>query len=153
MVVKMWGYNGLTRDANGKRTDKTGQRDLTFNYWHRKFLSKKCYTTDIDFYEYRIGENGQIIPKAFIEVKQSHVRQKKYICSANSRAIFHLAKELGIRFFIILYELKDEKSLKCEFWVWDVKSKDEFDRYSEEQFDTFFKKYSNEELIKLLEGL
>jgi hypothetical protein len=145
-------YDGLTRDANGKRTDKTGKRDLTFNYWHRKFLSNRCYTTDIDFYEYRI-ENGQIIPKAFIEVKQSHVRQRKYLCSANSRAIFYLAKKLGIRFFIILYELKDTESHECEFWVWEVKSEDEFDKYSEKQFDKLFKKYSNDELIELLEGL
>ena len=148
----MWGYDGLTRDSKGKRTDKTGERDLTFSRWHRKFLSNRCYTTDIDFYEYRI-ENGQFIPKAFIEVKKSHVRQKKYICSSNSRAIFHLAKRVGIRFFIILYELKDEESLECEFWVWEVKDEDEFDRYSEEQFDKFFKKYSNEELVKLLEEL
>lgn len=149
----MWRYDGLTRDSEGKRTDKTGERDLTFNHWHRKFLSKKCYTTDIDFYEYRINKNGQIIPKAFIEVKKSHVRQKKYICSANSKAILHLAIKLGIRFFIILYELKDEKSLECEFWVWEIKREDEFDRYSEEQFDKFFKKYSNEKLKKLLEEL
>ncbi|HDH44767.1 MAG TPA: hypothetical protein ENG66_05185 [Thermococcus sp.] len=149
----MWGYNGLTRDAKGKRTDKTGKRDLTFSKWHRKYLSRKCYATDIDFYEYRINKNGQIIPKAFIEVKKSHVRQKKYLCSANSRAIFHLAKKLGIKFFIILYELKDKELLECEFWVWEVKSGDELDSYSEEQFDKFFKKYSNEELIKLLEGL
>ena len=79
--------------------------------------------------------------------------KKKYICSSNSRAIFHLAKRVGIRFFIILYELKDEESLECEFWVWEVKDEDEFDRYSEEQFDKFFKKYSNEELVKLLEEL
>jgi len=65
--------NGLTRDRFGKRTDKTGVRDLAFNYWHRKYLSNKCYTTDIDFYEYRIEKNGRFIPKAFLEVKQAHV--------------------------------------------------------------------------------
>lgn len=146
-------YDDLTRDSEGKRTDKTGERDLTFNDWHRKFLSRKCYTTDIDFYEYRIDKNGQIIPKAFIEVKKSHVRQRKYICSANNKAILHLAIKLRIRFFIILYELKNKKSLECEFWVWEVKSEDEFNKYSEEKFKEFFKKYSNKELIKLLEGL
>jgi len=47
--------NGLTRDSSGKRTDKTGERDLEFSQWHRKHLSNRCYATDIDFYEYRIS--------------------------------------------------------------------------------------------------
>ena len=146
-------HNGLTRDQFGKRTDKTGKRDLTFNYWHRKFLSNKCYVTDIDFYEYRIEKNGEFIPKAFLEVKQSHVRQKKYLCGANSKAIFLLAQKVGIRFLIILYELKDSKTLECEFWVWEPKSESEFDEYDETKFKMFFKKYTNTQLTHLLENL
>ena len=146
-------HNGLTRDIWGKRTDKTGERDLTFSYWHRKYLSNKCYTTDIDFYEYRIEKNGTFIPKAFLEVKKAHVIQKKYLCGANSRAIFLLAKKLGIKFFIILYKIEDSKTLKCEFWIWEPKSESEFDKYNESNFEAFFKRYSNEELINLFENL
>lgn len=142
----------LTRDLVGKRTDKTGERDLTFSMWHRKYLSNKCYTTDIDFYEYRIEKNGRFIPKAFIEAKRSHVIQRKYLCSANSRAIFELAQELKIRFFIILYESINE-NLECKFWVWEITEKRDFDLYNEERFDDFFKFYDNKELIKLLENL
>ena len=145
--------DGLTRDEFGKRTDKTRERDLTFNNWHRKYLSNKCYATDIDFYEYRIDKNGSIVPKAFLEVKQSHVKQKKYLCGANSKAIFLLAKKLGIRFFIILYELKDLEKLECEFWVWEPQSESEFDEYDETKFEKFFKKYINSEMKNLLENL
>ena len=146
-------HDGLTRDQFGKRTDKTGKRDLTFNYWHRKHLNNRCYTTDIDFYEYRIEKNGEFIPKAFLEVKQSHVRQRKYLCGANSKAIFLLAQKVGVKFFIILYELKDPEMLECEFWVWEPKSMNEFDEYNETEFGKFFKKYTNAELIQLLENL
>jgi len=146
-------HDGLTRDQFGKRTDKTGKRDLTFNYWHRKHLNNRCYTTDIDFYEYRIEKNGEFIPKAFLEVKQSHVRQRKYLCGANSKAIFLLAQKVGVKFFIILYELKDPGTLECEFWVWEPKSMNEFDEYNETKFGKFFKKYTNAELIQLLENL
>jgi len=145
--------DGLTRDSFGKRTDKTGERDLTFNYWHRRYLSNKCYATDIDFYEYRIEKDGKFIPKAFLEVKQAHVKQKKYLCGANSRAIFHLAKKIGIRFFIILYEVKNQETLECEFWVWEPRDEREFEEYDESDFEKYFKKYENDELIKLLEGL
>ncbi|MBP1911485.1 hypothetical protein [Thermococcus stetteri] len=144
--------DGLTRDATGKRTDKTNKRDLTFSKWHRKFLSRKCYATDIDFLEYRI-ENGEIIPKALIEAKQSHVRQKKYLCSANTKAVFNIAKKLGVRFFIILYDIPDEESLEGTFWVWEVKDEGEFEEYSQRRFNEFFMEYINDELIELLEGL
>ncbi len=146
-------YDGLSRDKSGKRTDKTGKRDLTFNYWHRKYLSNKCYATDIDFYEYRIERDGRFIPKAFLEVKQAHVIQKKYLCGANSKAIFLLAKKLGIRFLIILYELKDPKTLECDFWIWEPKSEREFDEYDETKFEKFFRKYTNTQLAQLLENL
>ena len=145
--------DGLTRDSSGKRTDKTGTRNLTFNFWHRKYLSNKCYATDIDFYEYRIEKNGKFIPKAFLEVKQLHVKQKKYLCSANSKAIYFLAKKAGVKFFIILYELKNPKTLECDFWVWEVKSESDLDSYNEADFKKFFKKYSNDQLIDLLEKL
>jgi len=145
--------NGLTRDRFGKRTDKTGVRDLAFNYWHRKYLSNKCYTTDIDFYEYRIEKNGRFIPKAFLEVKQAHVKQKKYLCGPNSKAIFLLAKKVGVKFFIILYELKNHKTFECEFWVWEPQSESAFDKYDEAKFETFFRKYTNSQLIQLLENL
>ncbi len=146
-------HDGLTRDQSGKRTDKTGKRDLTFNYWHRKHLNNRCYTTDIDFYEYRIEKNGKFIPKAFLEVKQSHVRQKKYLCGANSRAIFLLAQKVGVKFLIILYELKDSETLECEFWVWEPENMNEFDEYNETEFRRFFKRYTNAGLIQLLENL
>lgn len=149
-------HDDLTRDQFGKRTDKTGKRDLRFNNWHREYLDKKCYATDIDFYEYRI-ENGEFKPKAFLEIKQAHVRQKKYLCGANSKAIFFLAQKLSIRFFIILYELKDSETLgcpeECEFWVWEPASKDDFEAYDETKFETFFRKYTNDELIDLLKKL
>lgn len=116
-------------------------------------MSNKCYAIDIDFYEYRIKKNKKFIPKAFLEIKQAHVKQKKYLCGANSKAIFLLAKKINIRFFIILYELKDTETLECEFWVWEPKSEDEFDKYEETQFETFFKKYTNNELVQLLENL
>jgi len=144
--------DGLTRDIFGKRTDKTGKRDLTFNFWHRKYLSNKCYATDIDFYEYR-EIKGDFIPKAFLEVKQAHVKQKKYLCGANSRAIFLLAHKIGIRFFIILYKLKNPKTLECEFWVWEPNSLEEFEKYDENKFEIFFKKYTNKQLVQLLESL
>ncbi|MBW9220671.1 hypothetical protein KKP91_00415 [Methanothermococcus sp. SCGC AD-155-M21] len=143
----------LTRDKFGKRTDKTGERDLTFNSWHRKYLSNKSYTTDIDFYEYRIEKNGEFIPKAFLEVKQAHVKQKKYLCGANSKAIFLLSQKIGIKFFIILYGLKNPETLECDFWVWEVKNYDEFNKYDESKFKVFFRKYTNNELIQLLENL
>jgi hypothetical protein len=73
--------DGLTRDLAGKRTDKTGARDLTFNNWHRKYLSNRCYTTDIDFYEYRIKKNGAFIPKAFLEVKNLTLGKKVSLLS------------------------------------------------------------------------
>lgn len=143
----------LTRDLAGKRTDKTGVRDLTFNNWHRKYLSNRCYTTDIDFYEYRIEKNRGFISKAFLEVKKSHVRQKKYLCSANSIAIFELAQKVNVRFFIILYKLIDEKTLECNFWVWEITEKRDFDSYNEKHFNDFFKFYDNKGLMELLENL
>jgi len=145
--------DGLTRDDLGKRTDKTGERDLTFNNWHRKYLSNKCYTTDIDFYEYRSDSQGNMYPKAFLEVKQAHVREKKYICSFNAKAIFHLAKRAGVKFFIVLYNKIDEVNLKCDFWVWEIKDESFFQDYDESCSDHYFKKYTNEELILLLGGL
>ncbi len=144
--------DGLTRDTQGKRTEKTHVRDLTFNDWHRKFLSNRCYATDIDFYEYRI-ENGKIVPKAILEVKQAHVRQKKYLCSANTRALLTLAHRANIRFMIILYLRREEESLECKFWVWEPHNIEELERYREQNFDKFFKVYSNLELAKLLEEL
>jgi len=144
--------DGLTRDRYGKRTDKTGERDLVFSQWHRRYLSNRCYATDIDFFEYRI-ENGKIVPKAFLEVKQAHVRQKKYLCSSNTRAILHIAQALGIPFFIILYEQIDPKTGACMFWVWQVRDEAELSRYSDLRFDEFFRAYTNEELVELLEGL
>lgn len=145
--------DGLTRDASGKRTDKTGARDLTFSQWHRKYLSNRAYTTDIDFYEYRVDQGGQFVPKAFLEVKRVHVRQPKYLCSANSRAIFNLARQAGLRFFIILYAVTDPETLECTFWVWEVKQMEDFDRYSEERFTQFFRPYTNQQLVGLLENL
>lgn len=150
--------NGLTRDSNGKRTDKTGERDLTFNQWHREFLGKRCYTTDVDFFEYRF-EDGDIKPKAFIEAKQKHVKQPKYLCSANSKAIFRISEKLNIDFFIILYERIDKESNECEFWVWEVEEMDDFSKYKEKfkmdktSWEEFFEYYTNDEMVELLEGL
>jgi len=144
--------DGLTRDSSGKRTDKTGTRDLTFNNWHRKYLSRRCYATDIDFYEYRY-EDGDIIPKAFLEVKQSHVRQKKYIASSNVKAVYELARKSGLRFCIVLYKIVDEEQLICDFWVWEIKNLSDIDSYEEDKFHEFFKHYSNDEFREFLENL
>jgi hypothetical protein len=149
--------NGLTRDESGKRTDKTGQRELVFNYWHRKFLSNKCYATDIDFYEYRIVKNN-ILPKAILECKRLHVKQKKYISSANTKALFILAKRAGIRFFIVLYEEacpieNEEDPPEFNFWVWEPKTIDDIDKYDERYFSEYFEKYTNEEFKELIENL
>jgi len=144
---------GLTRDKTGKRTDKTGKRDLSFSQWHRKFLGNQCYATDIDFLEYRIQPDGTILPKAFIEIKQAHVKQSKYLCSTNTRAIWQVARQLGMRFFIILYKLIDKESLKSEFWVWEVSEEKQFEEYSMDRFHLYFKKFTNEELIQLFEAL
>ncbi|NOX89038.1 MAG: hypothetical protein GXO77_08430 [Calditrichaeota bacterium] len=145
-------FDGLTRDASGKRTDKTGARDLTFSRWHRDFLSRRCYATDIDFLEYRI-ENGEFVPKAFIEIKKSHVKQKKYLCSANTRAVLELARRAGIRFFIILYDKPSDDARKLNFWVWEVQSPRQMDLYNEKRFDEFFERYSNDQLVSLIERL
>jgi len=153
----MYYNDGLTRDITGKRTDKTGKRDLAFNYWHRKFLSNKCYATDIDFYEYRII-NGTIEPKALIEIKQSHVKQKKYIASSNTVAMFVLARKAGVRFFIVLYEpteeIKDEEDPPpFRFWLWEPKSIEEIKSYDEEKFDVLFREMNNEQFIEFMENL
>ncbi len=149
--------DGLTRDDWGKRTDKTGTRNLAFNYWHRKFLSNKCYTTDIDFYEYRIV-SGKFQPKALVEVKQFHVKQKKYLASANIKALYELAKRANIRFFIVLYEpldeVRDEKDPPpFRFWLWEPKSKEDIESYNEEQFERFFQKMDNDKFIDFMENL
>jgi len=145
-------YDKLTRDSSGKRTDKTGKRDLTFNNWHRKHLGNRCYATDIDFYEYRIVNNN-FIPKAFLEVKQLHVKHEDFIASANTRAIFELAQKANVRFFIILYKIEDEEQMLCGFWVWEIKSINDIDSYRKEEFQKFFKYYSNDEFKELLEKL
>ncbi|MDI6882820.1 MAG: hypothetical protein QMC86_08345 [Methanothermobacter sp.] len=80
-------------------------------------------------------------------------KTKKYLCGSNSRAIFLLTRELGIRFFIILYELKNQETLECDFWVWEPKSEEEFDHYKETEFERYFKKYTNSELIEFMENL
>lgn len=160
--------DGLTRDPYGKRTDKTGERDLLFSQWHRRYLSNRCYTTDIDFFEYRII-NGEIVPKAFLEVKQSHVRQRKYIVTTNNKAILKMAQQLGIKFLIVLYEptIKEQKMEElrkcneqieqvppeCTFYVWEVKDIFEFEKYDESRFSEFFKKYSQEDFIIFMENL
>ena len=144
--------DGLTRDEEGKRTDKTASRDLTFNNWHRKFLSNKCYATDIDFFEYRYAY-GKPDPVAFLEVKQSHVKSKKYLCSYNSKAIFLLSEKVEIPFFIILYDLINEDTSECEFYVWQVMQYEDFEKYSVENFLEFFKKYDNKTFIEFMEEL
>ncbi len=150
--------DGLTRDREGKRTDKTGKRDLAFSQWHRKFLSRRCYAADIDFYEYRWLTNNQLEPKAFLEVKRSHVRQWKYIATSNTIAIFTLAKRAGVRFLMVLYEpteeIEDEKDPPpFKFWVWEPESVEEIRSYEEERFEEFFKSMSNRQFIELIENL
>ncbi len=148
--------DGLTRDESGKRTEKTGERSLFFSQWHRRFLSNRCYATDVDFYEYRI-EGGIYEPKALIEVKRGHVRQARYLASPNIIALFTLARRADIRFMVILYE-PDEEDLPEEgetiyFWVWEPESVEEIKGYSEDRFEEFFRRYTSDELISLIEGL
>jgi hypothetical protein len=149
MGIKM-NNDGLTRDLEGKRTDKTGERDLFFNNWHRHNLSKRCYATDIDFFEYR-WESNEPKAKAFVEVKKAHVKQNKYIVSSNNKAILNLCLKNGLKFLIILYEQISENS--GNFWVWDVKSITELESYTEIKFKSFFNQMSNDELKKFMEGL
>ncbi len=64
-----------------------------------------------------------------------------------------MARQLGMRFFIILYKLIDKESLKSEFWVWEVSEEKQFEEYSMDRFHLYFKKFTNEELIQLFEAL
>ncbi|NKQ38233.1 MAG: hypothetical protein HF967_01920 [Methanosarcinales archaeon] len=116
--------DGLTRDHFGKRTDKTMKRDLEISQWHRNKLSNKCYGTDIDFYEYRFL-NGNFVPKAIMEYKAMHVTQEKYVLSANTKAIYELAKKAGIKFYFVWYE-KEGNIFK--FKVWNVTENPFFDK-------------------------
>ena len=148
--------DGLTRDESGKRTEKTGERSLFFSQWHRKFLSNRCYATDVDLYEYRI-DGGRYEPKALIEVKRGHVRQAKYLASPNIIALFTLARRADVRFMVILYEPDEgrppEEVETFSFWVWEPESVDEIEDYSEDRFEEFFRRYTSDELISLIEGL
>lgn len=144
--------DGLTRDESGKRTDKTGIRDLTLNNWHRRYLSNKCCATDIDFYEYRFVD-GIISPKALLETKQAHVTQAKYVASANSKAMFKLARAAKIKFLIVLYELVNAGTLECKFCVWEVKDANDLLDYKDADFSRLFKPYTNKEFVDLIERL
>lgn len=148
----MWIFgDGLTRDSSGKRTDKTKERDLVFSQWHRKYLSNKCYATDVDFYEYRIV-NGEFVPKAFLEVKKAHVRSRRYILSANVRAAYELSIRVGIKFFIVLYETNDRDEI-TNFYVWDVESRESLQGYHEAGFEQYFRRISPPEFAELMEAL
>lgn len=112
-------YEELPRDRKGVRLDVRGARDLAFNNWHRKFLKRDCYVTDVDFLEYRF-EHGRLVLKAIIEAKEWHVTQPKYVeNSANFKALKRLAEKAEILFYYIWYKV-DENNDILRFKIWDI---------------------------------
>ena len=112
-------FKKLPRDRKGVRIDVRGARELAFNNWHRKYLKRDCYVTDVDFLEYRF-EYGTLVLKAIIETKEWHVIQPKYVEeSANFKALKRLAEKAEIPFYYIWYKTNDDNEI-IKFKIWDI---------------------------------
>ena len=140
----MFNKDDLPRDTRGVRLDVEGKRDKTFSNWHRKYIKRGGYSTDVDFIEYRFV-NGILKVIAIIEVKRWYLTQPKYVeNSANFKAIKDLAQRASVPFFHIWYEcIKDSDTEIKMFRVWDV--------FNEEKEKS--KEMNPEDFKKFIDGL
>ena len=105
------------------KLDSLEERNLMYSEWHKKFLDKKCYATDIDFLEYRYEiVNGKrvIVSKALIVLQNWNITQPKFLEeNSNFLGIKKFAENSKIPFYIIWY-LDDGSGNIQKFKVWDT---------------------------------
>jgi len=151
--------------ANGVKKQYYYKRDLTFSLWHRLFIDKSCYTTDIDFLEYRYDENENVVVKALVEIRRKEYIKPETVVTSSVEASFYLAKCANIKFLYILYNeipdpYGDEKELRrklenIRLWLWLPKEEEirQYKRNSKTPINELFQSISGRELKMYIENL
>jgi len=153
------------RYTNGVKKQYYYKRDLTFSLWHRLFVKSSCYTTDIDFLEYRYNEKEEVVIKALIEVRRKEYIKPASVVTSSVEASFYLAKQAGIKLLYILYSeipnlSRKEEDLKSylsdiALWLW-IPSEEEIKKYkrsTKTPINELFKPINSQELKQYIESL
>ena len=123
------------------KLDSLEDRNLLYSEWHKKFLDRKCYATDIDFLEYRYEVvNGKrvIVPKALIVLQNWSITQPKFLEeNSNFLGIKKFAENSKIPFYVVWY-LDDGSGNIQKFKVWDTnKSRETATEMKQEEYKKF----------------
>ena len=150
---------------NGVKKQYYYKRDLTFSLWHRLFIDKSCYTTDIDFLEYRYDENENVLIKALVEIRRKEYIKPETVVTSSVEASFYLAKYANIKFMYILYneipdvygeeEVLRRKLESIKLWLWIPKEEEirKYKRNSKTPIDELFHSITGDELKRYIESL
>jgi hypothetical protein len=97
-------------DCREKRMTRFYLEELFYRFWHYK-LGAECTCTDIDFVEYKAGEEPEIL--ALFEIKTPLSSTLRPGVPTQRRVEIQIARKLGVPLWLVTYD-KDLKTFEVK---------------------------------------